>query len=103
MIKHLLPAIMLTVLMTALTGLAYPLAMTPRRALFRVPAALILSARPESSRRRFNRVSYWPFISRLFHGALSHLNFICRNRHILGTVPDPSNGLKASTAIDSRS
>ena len=28
MIKHLLPAIMLTVLMTALTGLAYPLAMT---------------------------------------------------------------------------
>jgi K+-transporting ATPase ATPase C chain len=28
MIKHLLPAIMLTILMTALTGLAYPLAMT---------------------------------------------------------------------------
>jgi K+-transporting ATPase ATPase C chain len=28
MIKHLLPAIMLTVLMTVLTGLAYPLAMT---------------------------------------------------------------------------
>jgi K+-transporting ATPase c subunit len=28
MIKHLRPAIMLTVLMTALTGLAYPLAMT---------------------------------------------------------------------------
>ena len=28
MMKHLLPAIMLTVLMTALTGLAYPLAMT---------------------------------------------------------------------------
>jgi potassium-transporting ATPase KdpC subunit len=28
MIKHVLPAIMLTVLMTALTGLAYPLAMT---------------------------------------------------------------------------
>jgi potassium-transporting ATPase KdpC subunit len=28
MIKHLFPAIMLTVLMTALTGLAYPLAMT---------------------------------------------------------------------------
>src|SRR6201984_503535 len=28
MIKHLLPAIMLTVIMTALTGLAYPLAMT---------------------------------------------------------------------------
>ncbi len=28
MIKHLLPAIMMTVLMTALTGLAYPLAMT---------------------------------------------------------------------------
>lgn len=28
MIKHLLPAVMLTVLMTALTGLAYPLAMT---------------------------------------------------------------------------
>jgi len=28
MIKHLVPAIMLTVLMTALTGLAYPLAMT---------------------------------------------------------------------------
>ena len=28
MIKHLLPAVMLTILMTALTGLAYPLAMT---------------------------------------------------------------------------
>lgn len=28
MIKHLLPAVMLTVLLTALTGLAYPLAMT---------------------------------------------------------------------------
>ena len=28
MIKHLVPAIMLTVLMMALTGLAYPLAMT---------------------------------------------------------------------------
>src|SRR3979490_412485 len=28
MIKHIVPAIMLTVLMTALTGLAYPLAMT---------------------------------------------------------------------------
>ena len=28
MIKHLRPAIMLIVLMTALTGLAYPLAMT---------------------------------------------------------------------------
>ena len=28
MIKHLVPAIMLTVLMTLLTGVAYPLAMT---------------------------------------------------------------------------
>ena len=28
MIKHLVPAIMLTVLMTVVTGLAYPLAMT---------------------------------------------------------------------------
>jgi hypothetical protein len=61
---------------------------------------LILLAWPESSRRRFNRVSNWPFISRLFHGALSHLDFICRNRHIIGTVPDPSNGFEESTAID---
>jgi len=28
MIKHLVPAIMLTILMTLLTGVAYPLAMT---------------------------------------------------------------------------
>jgi potassium-transporting ATPase KdpC subunit len=34
MIKHVLPAIMLTVLMTALTGLAYPLAMTGLAGIF---------------------------------------------------------------------
>ena len=72
------------------------------RALFRVPAALILVAWPECSSRRFNRVSNWPFISRLFRGALSHLDFICRNGHIIGTVPGPSNGFEASIAIDNR-
>jgi hypothetical protein len=67
-------------------------ARSPRRALFRVPAALILSAWPESSRRGFNRVSYWSFISRLFRGVLSHLDFICRNGHIVGAVPGQAMG-----------
>ena len=34
MIKHLVPAIMLTILMTLLTGVAYPLAMTAWPAAF---------------------------------------------------------------------
>jgi hypothetical protein len=35
---------------------------------------------------------YEPFISRLFRGALSHLEFICRNGYVIGTVPGPSKG-----------
>jgi hypothetical protein len=41
------------------------------------------------------------FISHLFRGALSYLDFICRNGHIIGTAPGPSNGFEASTAIES--
>ena len=74
------------------------------RALFRVPAALILPmCGPSVSRLRFNRVSIWPFISRLFRGGLSHLEFICRNGYVIGTVPSPSKGFEKSTALDSRS
>ena len=62
---------------------------------------MILLAWPEWSPRRFNRVSNWTFISRLFHGALSHLDFICRNGYVIGTVPSPSKGFEASTALDS--
>ena len=53
--------------------------------------------------RCFNRVSIWPFISRLFRGGLSHLEFICRNGYVIGTVPSPSKGFEKSTALDSRS
>ena len=53
MIKHLLPAIMLTVLMTALTGLAYPLAMTGLAGI-----ALPLSSQwqPDRARRQDHRI-----------------------------------------------
>jgi hypothetical protein len=47
--------------------------------------------------RCFNRVSIWPFISRLFRGGLSHLEFICRNGYVIGTVPSPSKGFEEST------
>jgi hypothetical protein len=43
------------------------------------------------------------YISRLFHGALSHLDFICRYRHIIGTVPVLSNGSGESIKINRRS
>ena len=74
-------------------------ARSPCRALFRVPAALILVAWPECSSRRCNRVLNSFFISHLFRGALSYLDFICRNGHIIGTAPGPSDGFEASTAI----
>jgi hypothetical protein len=47
--------------------------------------------------RCFNRVSIWPFISRLFREGLSHLEFICRNEYVIGTVPSPSKGFEEST------
>jgi hypothetical protein len=43
------------------------------------------------------------FISRLFREGLSHLEFICRNEYVIGTVPSPSKGFEKSTALDSRS
>jgi hypothetical protein len=43
---------------------------------------LILLARS----RRFKFRIGLLYISRLFRGALSHLDFICRNEHIIGTV-----------------
>jgi hypothetical protein len=52
----------------------------------------------ECSRRRFNRISNWPFISRLLCRGFFPLEFICRTGHVIGTVPSPSNGLEASKA-----
>ena len=77
-------------------------ARSARRALFRVPAPLILPAGSQCSHRRFKRVSNLPFISRLLHGGLFRLEFICRNGHVIGTVPGPSNGFEAPTTDPER-
>lgn len=62
---------------------------------------MIIPPWPECSRRRFNRVSNWSFISRLLYGRLFRLEFLCRNRHVIGTVPSPIIEFEASTALDS--
>jgi hypothetical protein len=51
-----------------------------------------LAATAAVSSMPIRRTPNEPFISRLFRGALSHLDFICRNGHIIGTVLGPSKG-----------
>jgi hypothetical protein len=50
--------------------------------------------------RRFNRVSNWLFISRLFRKGVFSLEFLCRNGHFIGTLPRLSNRFEGSTDLE---
>ena len=54
---------------------------------FPCTSSIDFAALPESSRRRFNRVSNWSFISRLFHGALFASRFYMPQWAHFGTGP----------------